>query len=978
MKNTDTDYFRKPKIFVLGKQNPLTEKAIEKLLKEEIETVYFTVPEKADKISSSLTTVNIQEINSKELQLHTKPDYLLAIFNGCDEDDLTKYLTTTLNIIGAGKIKTVVTLPFSGNKQQIERNEEVAEILMTAQSRPALMYSGEFVEDRDSSGVGVFQLLKNFYQSGRLHLNRSAYHYPSTVDAFVEQVFYNLFSFGSCGQKTAVVGEAVGEEQIAAHLKIKHHNLVVEEVDATNTLYAKVDEKIYVKVDVDKWLDKIIDKIETENIGSLQQKRESQITTGNTSCNELLAPQQDNGSTQLTAENPAKQSDKQLTRSIEDSVNTSQGGAGETIRSTSEVNKYSNTDKGVEGLSPKVFDLKKVTDNNPPLPPAAKAADTHKAQRFSVDEKEGRMGFVKKAREKLVGLIPRKEAGHYQTGLEKGTGLSAKKKVFYLSSLAFIVLVLFPVISLGLGIMTLTLSTKTFAADNISGAKRLASMSGFFSEIGRGYFAFYNELPFVNRINKQLYLVSDLTVKNSKAQTEGIGVVEISNKIILSVFSDNAYDIEKYSQELAVGLYGVYKNLSFLSGNKNQVPLAKNHGLFTKANENERRMLLSARSLALKLPEILGKGKPATYLVLLQNSTYAKPSGGDIQEVALVTFSNGKLINKKTLPAVDVVSTIGVVEPPEAIKNYFGKQNWELNDVNWFSDFQTTAEKAAWLVDRVLDVKVDGVIAINADYGGQVLGTTVDSKDVANEVKMGTGFWMFGEHEAGGSASLLRALVQGVVDKNILMWFEDGETQRIVGSAGLGGLTNDKYCIIENCLTDTIGIVENQFVETPLAVDRVAEVSVVLEEGLIKRNIMYFIDNSKNNVPYKTYIKAIAGEDVGFSPVVVVSSTSRERIGPEVTSARGYKEAGVFLTVEAGESKALMFSWEGPNSLAKSDSGRYELFWYKQPGISFYPVSVNLFSGNLKTKNSNLSLTQDGVWAYNTTLSQDLKLFFEW
>ncbi|KKU67917.1 MAG: hypothetical protein UX92_C0027G0013 [Candidatus Amesbacteria bacterium GW2011_GWA1_47_20] len=73
-----------------------------------------------------------------------------------------------------------------------------------------------------------------------------------------------------------------------------------------------------------------------------------------------------------------------------------------------------------------------------------------------------------------------------------------------------------------------------------------------------------------------------------------------------------------------------------------------------------------------------------TYIVLLQNNTELRPSGGFMGSFVKLKTQNSKL---KTLEVEDIYQpdgqVVGYVEPPAPIKKAFPFGSWKLRDANW-------------------------------------------------------------------------------------------------------------------------------------------------------------------------------------------------------------------------------------------------------------------------------------------------------
>ena len=110
--------------------------------------------------------------------------------------------------------------------------------------------------------------------------------------------------------------------------------------------------------------------------------------------------------------------------------------------------------------------------------------------------------------------------------------------------------------------------------------------------------------------------------------------------------------------------------------------------------------------------KLLGDRYPHSYLILLQNDTEARPTGGFIGSLLLVDINDG-LITKAEFK--DVYSYDGQlsesIPAPEDISQI--TDNWRLRDSNYSPDFAISAEKAAWFLQKSKGPSVETVIAIN-------------------------------------------------------------------------------------------------------------------------------------------------------------------------------------------------------------------------------------------------------------------------
>jgi len=147
------------------------------------------------------------------------------------------------------------------------------------------------------------------------------------------------------------------------------------------------------------------------------------------------------------------------------------------------------------------------------------------------------------------------------------------------------------------------------------------------------------------------------------------------------------------------------------------------------------------------IKEILGADYQKRYLLVFQNNTEIRPSGGFIGSFAEIDVYRGE-VRKIDVPkggSYDLQGSLSeYVAPPKPIQLI--NSRWEFQDANWFPDFPTTAEKLIWFYEQSGGPTVDGVIALNAthvadllNYTGSVemdeYGRTIDSENFVFETQ---------------------------------------------------------------------------------------------------------------------------------------------------------------------------------------------------------------------------------------------------
>lgn len=151
--------------------------------------------------------------------------------------------------------------------------------------------------------------------------------------------------------------------------------------------------------------------------------------------------------------------------------------------------------------------------------------------------------------------------------------------------------------------------------------------------------------------------------------------------------------------------------------------IAADLGKMKKALSEVLSLLDEAEYLFPKVLSLIGEDYPRTYVVLLQNSSEARATGGFIGSLAFVTFNDGWL---KNITFKDVYEFDGQffqdVPPPPGIEKISAQ--FRLRDANYWPDFPTSAKQIAWFLDKEKGPGIDGVFAVTDTFIKDLLGLT--------------------------------------------------------------------------------------------------------------------------------------------------------------------------------------------------------------------------------------------------------------
>ncbi len=121
--------------------------------------------------------------------------------------------------------------------------------------------------------------------------------------------------------------------------------------------------------------------------------------------------------------------------------------------------------------------------------------------------------------------------------------------------------------------------------------------------------------------------------------------------------------------------------------------------------------------------EILGANGTKRYLLIFQNNTEIRATGGFMGSFAEIKVHEGEIIDM-TVPGGGTYDLQGLLQTdliaPAPLQLLSGR--WEFQDANWFADFPTSARQMLEFYEDAGGPTVDGVIAVNATYVQDLIG----------------------------------------------------------------------------------------------------------------------------------------------------------------------------------------------------------------------------------------------------------------
>lgn len=398
-------------------------------------------------------------------------------------------------------------------------------------------------------------------------------------------------------------------------------------------------------------------------------------------------------------------------------------------------------------------------------------------------------------------------------------------------------------------------------------------------------------------------------------------------------------------------------------------------------------------------PQMSGFEKPATYLVLLQNSSELRPTGGFIGSIAKLTLSQGALSDFEIQDVYAVDGQLkGHVDPPKPISEILGQEHWYLRDSNWDPDFKVSSKQAAWFYEKETGENVDGVIAVNvpivvdllkitgpiilSDYNDRITADNFFGKSLFYTQKnffpgstqksdfLGTLARMLMTKLTTdrniSSIDLFRTLSEGLERRDVMFYFHESELQKLTEHYGWAGrMLTQEGCrgAGEACLFDPFA-----FSEANLSVSKVnyfvsrsalREITIA-PEGSIDENVTMTIKNdAQGEEPgvggsYIAYARFFVPadstvNDIALDGVPILSRNPNQSGRPDfpyierVDAPEKISGFGVAFEVAPGTARQVKISYKRDHVFPRdSDRASFEALYYKQPGLNTTPLITRI------------------------------------
>ena len=285
--------------------------------------------------------------------------------------------------------------------------------------------------------------------------------------------------------------------------------------------------------------------------------------------------------------------------------------------------------------------------------------------------------------------------------------------------------------------------------DFVSASDKFAQAYGEFSKagdnlnfMGGSIGSLLSDLPGAGKLKsaKNLVEAGKLLADAGQAMSDAMGEVAKTNLILLPTsdtenVQNRALNIGTISSSLKKSLTLSKKNLGKakqLLADIDESSIPEDKQASFKEFESKlpffEKLINDSVDYSKFLEDFIGTKGTKKYLILFQNPSELRPTGGFPGTYGVVTFKDGKLQDFKVDDVYNLDGQLQeLIVPPVQLQHI--TPNWGMRDANWFVDFPTSARKISEFFKKEAGYEVDGVITFSPKIVANIL-------DVVGSVEM--------------------------------------------------------------------------------------------------------------------------------------------------------------------------------------------------------------------------------------------------
>lgn len=431
-------------------------------------------------------------------------------------------------------------------------------------------------------------------------------------------------------------------------------------------------------------------------------------------------------------------------------------------------------------------------------------------------------------------------------------------------------------------------------------------------------------------------------------------------------------------------------------------------------------------------PFIGGFRDTQNVVVVLQNSSELRPTGGFIGSLAHLSISEGVLSDLRIEDVYNLDGQLkGHIDPPGAVKDLLSQEHWYLRDSNWNPDFAESAKNIKFFYTKETGEQIDSVVGVTSSFIVRILRVigpvdipfyndriTADNFYLKSIYYTQANFFPGSSQKKDFLGTLMEALLaklqknpqSGIAIMEIIhdslaardiQWYStDPSGQQAIEQFGWGGkvpsgstclgLGNQPACLFSYLYINEANVSVNK---VNSFVDRSQTRSVQISDDgnvteTITRKIQNLSQGQSGTGPYATYLRLYIPSNTTMTnltldgkPIPMKTSSSKHMdmpYGELDTSTAGLSGVAIAFEVEPGRERSIALSFS-LNQTVPSDQKEIPMTFFeqKQPGVDTVPGSVlvqfppSWVAVPYAPGQTDSVVAKPGYLQYNTNLAQD-------
>ncbi len=340
--------------------------------------------------------------------------------------------------------------------------------------------------------------------------------------------------------------------------------------------------------------------------------------------------------------------------------------------------------------------------------------------------------------------------------LENRVAIAETKAIWYRSIFSFVLVLILIIVPLKLlsyfefldlgSLEEKIIGRSQLALNNLLAATDAATKMDFvsadsqFQNAGNNFLAAQEELNKINDSLLSLASLSDdpklkLAAESKKFLQAGAIISSFGRNLVLA--TDSLFIGDKESFSVSLDHFTYYGSLAVNDAKSLEKELSKINPDNLPSRYQEKFLSITKQTglladnlesfvgAASKFKEVLGATRDKRYLLVFQNNSELRASGGFLGSYALVDIRDGKIRNLE-VPGGGSYDTEGgmnvrVVAPKPL---WLVNPLWHFWDANWWPDWPTTAKNLMWFYEKSDGPTVDGVISVTSTVIEKLLEIT--------------------------------------------------------------------------------------------------------------------------------------------------------------------------------------------------------------------------------------------------------------